>query len=209
MKAAATLLKAVVLLFSNACEEIVHYSLSEPKHICAFMLLWYLVHGAENLLRRHLPAAGGFYAGEFILSRILAAADARLHCGSAVCGGGEGRRLPYTSSQVFGVVEKIPGCLQSYLQLERALWFASTKPQMFANTAMGLFWHVGWMKGLSATSIHNLNISLFSPCLPSPVKLQWEEFIFIFNTLDFSSFFFFFPLIFLAHKMKLCSWIVQ
>lgn len=39
VKAAATLLEAVVLLFSNACEEIVHYSLSEPKHICAFMSL--------------------------------------------------------------------------------------------------------------------------------------------------------------------------
>lgn len=75
MKAAATLLKAVMLLFPDVCEEIVHYSLSEPKHIRAFMLLWYLVRGVVNLLRRHLPAAGSFYAGEFILSRILAAAN--------------------------------------------------------------------------------------------------------------------------------------
>lgn len=50
MKAAATLPKAVVLLFSNAREEIVHYSLFEPKHIRAFMPLGYLVHGAVNFL---------------------------------------------------------------------------------------------------------------------------------------------------------------
>lgn len=50
-----------------------------------------------------------------------------MHCCSAVCGVGKGRKLLYTSSQVFGVVEKIPGCLQSYVQLERALWFACTK----------------------------------------------------------------------------------
>lgn len=50
--------------------------------------------------------------------------------------------------------------------------FACTKPQMFENTVMGLCWHAGWMKGLSATSIHSLNISLFLPLIP--VKLQWE-----------------------------------
>lgn len=69
MKAAATLPKAVVLLFSNACEEIVHYSLFEPTHIRAFMPLGYLVHGAVNFLRRHLSAALNFHAGEFSLSR--------------------------------------------------------------------------------------------------------------------------------------------
>lgn len=110
-----------------------------------------------------------------------------------------------TSSQAFGGVEKIPGHLQSYLQLERALWVACTKPQMFANTVMGLCWHVGWMKGLSATSIHSLNMILFSPCLLPPVKLQWEEFIFILNTLAF----YYFKKFFLPHKMKLCSWIAQ
>ena len=92
---------------------------------------------------------------------------------SAVCGIWKGMRFPYTSSEVLGVVEKTPGQLLSFVQLERALCGLHVKctgltlHKRFANTVTGLCQHVGWMKELSTTRIHSLSISPFSPCLPS------------------------------------------
>lgn len=116
-KAAAASLKAVVLLFSNACEGIVHYSFSEPKHIRAFMSLGYLVHGAVNLLRRHCQLLLAVRRRIHLIQNSYSSWW-KMHCCSAACGAGKGRRLPYTSSQIFGVVEKIPGCLQSCLHVQ-------------------------------------------------------------------------------------------
>lgn len=181
MKAAATLLKSVVLLCCNARNKILNIKLFEPKHIRAFMSLGFCTWSCEPPKKPlHLPAAVSFHTGEFSSSWIHAAVE-KMRNQLLFCSLWYRKRDEdsiYTSSQVLGVVEKIPGQLLSFVQLGRELCGLHVKctgltlHKMFANTVTGLCQHVGWLKELSTTRIHSLNISPFSPCLPSPIKLQ-------------------------------------
>lgn len=142
----------------------------------AYLIVWTKVHSYFYVTLRfcmwsreplkkplHLPDAVSFHTGEFSSSRIHAAVE-KMRNPVLFCGLWYLKRDEISIHlQVFGVVDKIPGRLLSFVELQRALWFANSLCIKCLQT--GLCQHVGWMKDLSTTRIHSLRISPFSPQL--------------------------------------------